>query len=907
MTTGGDAPDLDTIAKLATEVSPIPATRALVNAVPMCPACGSDVAALTPTCPACGQRSLVLPAQWTWAVGGVYRVRRRLRRHHALCLQSGPEGLTLLLPDGTNRTVAATRELVDPLLTKEQLAGLRCSPGLLLRYAVAHQQDPAAVPWSFDTLVSAALGSARTDPVLGRLTALDALAVNRPDLLEHIGLPEPETHWLRLVHAARRGDAQTVVFHAVALPIGRYRATIAVLAGLLPALRSTPDVDRLASFIHAWTDREPLATLVGRALHILPSNGSTAWADLDLRARRSTLPSALRDQVASLLAPELGTRCPPDLLGRASRRLFAWRYPDSSPNVLRADDLASLDTGTLDEFVDAGVVDVRLVEEMPVGRARAHLRARLDPCRMNDDELDAHPDERRRRAVVSGRPVADDDDSRRRVAAVSALRERRWDDVVVDDLDEPDRPRVRRLLALPEHPEGLHDADLLADRTLWPAIEVRLDDSRRTLTDDTRQRFPEFSAWLDLHRACEHLFLARWDWAATTARLCLEQSTEEPVRREALNVLACALLQRGDATRAMATLDEATDGSHPTALLANIGVTARSLSPQAAAPHLARVAQEAPTTGLRREAVMLALQMWRDDEFVRHGSEENDDALPLVVRDPLRALVADDISSDDFRAVATVLAQKDASWLLMSGAVDRSPHRDTLEAQFVRALAGGLPAFVAFFSEVRDWSSAPSWLVSERDDLVDACWKALVDDLDRFDDVLVDAALAIARSVGGLTRRKKTLISYLAVAMAAGRLSHRGHTMDDGLLDLWRDTKSGAASLPDETVGAAERFANHRVAHLVGVGLAKRVDHCVDAFDAWLEHAQRRGRDENRGLAVLQRCVDQLETVEKDLREWQLVSDHRGVRALYDENLHEVARAIPHVRRMITPKVEVLR
>lgn len=806
-----------------TEAGSFSPTRAAGH---QCPACGTVPVPLDRACPTCREQALVLPASARWDVGLLFRVRRGLRPRPALCIAVDGSGRTVLVPDGTLLVVGLDQAPTAPTLPPSELAEIRTSPGVLLRYARAAAEDPTSHPWPVDTLVHAALDALHTrrDRSVARLVALDALRLGRPDLLPHLGLPITEAHWLALVDAAGAGRVDDVVTHAAALPPGRYRSAIHVLAALLPQLVTRPAVgERLAGFLGGHRD-DPLAAVVARRLGVLAAHDGDRWSDADLRARVTPLPDLVRSELVALLAPHLVGKpsSSPTLLGRAGRVLHARLH--GTADTLSPQDIAHLGPAALDDLVDAGLVAADDVDQLPAGRARAHLRARLCPDRLDTDELDAHPGERARRALQEGGGEAVGADPR--LATLTAIRRARWDDVRADAVHDVERPVVEALLAGRTDGRRLLDDAVLRDRSLWPVVAELLDGDLAVVDDGVRGHSPSFAGWLDLREAREHLFLARWSRAADAARRCLATSPEESVRDEALNVLACALHLRGDARAAVAALAKAVEGEYSPALLANLAITSAEVDRQSAAPHLVRIARESPRAGLRRQAALRALRYWREDPDFWEGDEQ-DRVVPPVLRGMLREAVLDDgLSREDFRALALALSTRDGAWFGSADALRRSPHRDSTEARWFQARArDDVTARVQILLDASKVGALEPWLQSARDAMAEAVRSSLVDRLDDEHTDLGYTAIKLSAATSGSQDHHLCLLGVASVA-----IQEKETTADElhpdivGLLMSQRtvlDVLRGQDGL--ETVFAAEELATRRVEILERTHINRRV------------------------------------------------------------------------------------
>ena len=235
------------------------------------------------------------------------------------------------------------------------------------------------------------------------------------------------------------------------------------------------------------------------------------------------------------------------------------------------------------------------------------------------------------------------------------------------------------------------DTVVLADPTTWqPLVAMFGSDQLSWASQELVGQNSAFFEWLALVAAREHLFLADWRGGVMAARRCLSLATIESVRDEAQNLLACGLHNLGDHAAALRELEDAIKGDYSVALLANIGVVAAELDAELAAQHLGRIVREAPTVAMRMNAARSALVMWRSDRKVVAGRVEgHGGVLPTVLREPLRAMIGEQITLDDFRLIVSAMADFDPKWLTARTSLSGSPHRSSLEAKYFVAKADG--------------------------------------------------------------------------------------------------------------------------------------------------------------------------------------------------------------------------
>ncbi|MFC7612852.1 tol-pal system YbgF family protein [Actinokineospora soli] len=316
----------------------------------------------------------------------------------------------------------------------------------------------------------------------------------------------------------------------------------------------------------------------------------------------------------------------------------------------------------------------------------AYLLARTAPEELTDEQVAdlGFTDEAVRRAYARGDVEAVEQAPhcvlRSHLLAMSAIAHNRPSDVQLADVLPEHRDTARGLVdGLVEAQNGEPTGSLLRSRviddpTTWQPLVNLL--GTETLMRDGDGRIPNraFADWLALTAARERLFVADWVGAVGAARRCLDLATSEHVRDEAHNLLACALHNSGKREEALRELETAIEGDYSVALLANIGVVAAELDREVAAQHLARVVREAPTTRMRVNAAIRSLAMWQTDNTkVWAGEDLAAKKLPSALRDPLRAVITQDIAEDEFRLIANVLARLDAEWMRTPGSLTGSP------------------------------------------------------------------------------------------------------------------------------------------------------------------------------------------------------------------------------------------
>jgi len=798
---------------------------------------------------------------------------------------------TLLLHNGRLATVP-TGELpaVEPDQAVAHLPTLRSPVGRILRTAAAVDRGAVALPWTGENLFGHAFTILAAMPAYARSAALEVLALGRLDLLGRCGLSPTETIWLHLVAAARGGDVVGVVSAAAALPPHRYRRKIAILAALLGQVREVPDGPaRLAPALAAFAAAEPLAALVQRALGLVPASVRECTDDLALRAAAFAAPA----EIAALIGVVGAAHAEPNtraMLGNRGRLAVLHGAEHLAGEIAGTVDLRGAPLAVVDDLIDRGMVtDVAAAGAGRTTEERTYLTARLAPERLSAEQLDRldHRDEIVRRALAAGTSDLADADAElplgRHAAMVDLLSRKRPQDVVLDHVLPAHRMAARHLAAMiggaevGQEPASLLHEELLADRTTWlPLVRIFGTDRLRVASRELTRRFSEFFEWLGLVAAREHLFLADWRRAADAARSCLELASEEAVRDEAQNLLACALHNLGDHTAALHELDQAVEGGYSVALLANIGVVSGSLDSELAARHLARIVREAPTVAMRANAARQALATWFGDSTkIWQGEEGEQRTLPTVLREPLRSVVTEGIDIDDFRLLLSAMAKFDADWLTAPNTLRGSPHQGTLETKYYLALArdGFLPV-VDMFASVPNWGTAPEWLVTERDKLVDQTLEYLLEHLNDPDNAAGVIAHALVTKVHGIASHTETLLALLAVASLAYHLSNQDIELAPAIVDLFRQHQrrvpaldAEARELPDELVELCVRRITINIQAARGRDLVGLIDPYNTALDI-LDRVQRGSPAWFEARSLVANVVQICQQTKAGLRPW---------------------------------------
>ena len=90
------------------------------------------------------------------------------------------------------------------------------------------------------------------------------------------------------------------------------------------------------------------------------------------------------------------------------------------------------------------------------------------------------------------------------------------------------------------------------------------------------------------------------------------------------------------------------------------------------------------------------------------------------------------------------------------------------------------------------------------------------------------------------------------------------------------------------------------------MALSGRAQRAINDYNEWLERVQRTVQYHNEAMNVFQRSVDELREVRAQLTSWRVVSDDPDFRRALEHEVDVVADAIPHIQRMIMPKLDFL-
>jgi hypothetical protein len=882
-----------------------PANAALSNRMPFCRSCGTDHEAAARTCPECGLATGPMPTRQEGPIGLVYSFRRGLRKRRAIRIADTQEGATLLFESGETTSMALDTlpEPAESPLSDGELDAARTPPGVLLQLAAACRESTSKLKWDPEVLETAAVELAQ-DIVTTRLLAADAVMVGRTELLDRLPLTDSERHWLRAVDAAERDDPAAVVEAVTGLPPEAYRPKLGLLASQFPAARAGGvELTSLSAQLAPYLETEPLAALLHRALGGTTGDDAPGGQlerlirDDRALAERIPLPAKLSDELdAALKALDGQAPAAPAAvhsLDTNARAMLA--LSDPRPGLIRASDVEGIPLSVIDDLIDAGAVngDLVLAGSADPHRTR-YLRGRVAPRTLSDTDIDGldHHDERVRRIFIDGdREALDDLEDSPAVYHYRALVEatRQGAEPNVNDVYSEARPAFEDLLRLRTAKANdlslteLLSERLLADPTIWPMLLEIADATALEPTPDLQSRFPAFVEWLALYVARERLFLGEWSAAVAAADGCLELAKAESVRDEALNLKACGLYNLGEDTQATAALQEAIEGAHSEALLANIGIVAAGLEPEIAAMHLGRLIDESPTVPLRVAAARRTLAIWQSSDDASWRNSDNS-PLPDAFQDPLRRLAVGPIALEDFRNFACVLAIYDSEWMAESSNIAASPHAGTLEAEFYTARADNLTRMVAVMGKAMASGSAPKWVIDERDSLRSAAVDILFENIDEPDSFFGSVALAMVDEGVLATAYDRLLFTALGIAGVTYHLSERNDEIGDRIVGLVHNLRREWQNLDGEDRGRLEplvELATRRVVINRMNARGRNFDEAVDVYNGAIDLGAGAQPGSPAYIEALRRCDGVSKTchsIRDEIRQWVPIVDHTGVR-----------------------------
>jgi hypothetical protein len=673
-----------------------------------CRACGLRQADSDGTCSECGWE-LRRPEEAPSRLGVVVKVPGRLRARPGICVTDDGAATAVHLSAKDQVTLQATefdaleRVEVATVTTSIAFRFYNASNGVV---GVKHKWDTTMLTDIAGQIAASSMSSMR-------LSARDALQVERPEVFQTLTLSQGEKLWLQARQAAANRQAAETLELLNALPPNRYVGRVALVAHLAPVIRLDPALTALAvAMLHQFPDDEE-ANVVARYLRGATtaelSHGDIEWAG----ARLATLGSPDGARLAELAAAmrQGGTAEPPATSGYELTRAWTRYLQGMAGHDLSAHvtDLAPLPLSLIDDVLDAGSLpsaDLASCGRDPA--ETAYLVTRQDAGRAPAGFVyqAEHWVEFARRSYL-----ANDDSTLRMLPSSpeivhyeSMLELRRKGKTNVEKLSPALRQRVVELTdfcasaAQPDRPDV--PPWIGTDRTVWPLLADVARNGTLALRDDERRAYPLLADWIDLQRLLQTIWDGDWSGATMRATQLIPNLTTEQERDEAQNLQAFAEYQSGQLDRALDTLESALLGAYSDALLVNASVVASEVGSMRAGKFFARIVSEAPSDDVRLAALKQAVNVWSNDE---------DAEFPPELYEPVREVIQSSVQEADFIMFARLESTIDRDWFGSAAVLDAVPYAHHPAMTLYRARA-------RFFSERSD--DGPTELATALADVV---------------------------------------------------------------------------------------------------------------------------------------------------------------------------------------------
>jgi hypothetical protein len=633
----------------------------------------------------------------TVRVGSIFIARRTLiRREPFAIVDESAAGVTGIWADGIPGTLSSSR------LGKEVLPA---------------EQEVRSAAGRIHALIFSALPHLTKD-------CLESLTVRLHDMLEVPG------HAVGLL--LDREPLGLAFSDALALPIEGWRVRYEFLRSdptdarerreLAMQIVQDPSAPRGVRIRVAVSEELDL-TLIDSHVAGLFIKGDATAAMTDLIAE--DLAKANSDE-AGLLRQAVDS---PASLATSSNTAAALAHIGGTPPPVSQDiEVADLPTSIIDDLIDRGVSRFNLtrvsvdaqVDGIPELPLRAYVLGRLAPSDLGADELKVlqFTSEAYRRYILGDDEVAEGLSQPRLNDARVARALKRGE--IPSDVPTDER-LVELVSLLGGNGSQSPSETLLDDLSLWPTL-VNHGVVGSAQASVRAAIFADVSA---LNGARSALF--EWDWAraATLSRERLRGARREAVRDELLNTMACALWLQDRPESALAALDSALEGEYSDALLTNAAVVAGKLEPSEAVDRFVKLAREAPNPQQRAMAAERALVLWQNDD--QRIWDDDNSGIPDEILEALRPLLGQSISEDRYRRIVSVLANNDDEWLAAQPMTAFGAHSDSTTVRVYRARAQGIGEFITTLSDELTKPDHERWLAEERDNLVSAAVKVLID------------------------------------------------------------------------------------------------------------------------------------------------------------------------------------
>jgi hypothetical protein len=744
-------------------------------------------------------------------IGAVVRARRGLRSDTAIVIDAREGHAEVVWPSGEVATVQ-WRRIKEPLRVPD--AEVRSLPGRLMRL-----------------LSSKDVGTHLTDQ------ARHAIHVRLAELTQQRG------HAVGLL--LDREPLSLSIEDCMALPLEPWRIRYEFLAGGSSGTAELVDDivgDQTAPLgvraIVALTHARDAALASPEAELVFGSPGRGATGS-ELAAAATVLGGALR---AAGVAPanllKTAAAAPSQLAVGFDAAALLIGLDGRTPAGQRLRVSTETPASVVDDLIDRGIA-VELAgnsldaatDPNQAGLAR-YLRARLDPQSLTSaDVLELQFGEESVRRYLSG------DDSVRTAIPASIEHDIQVLRAAVSG-GEPSAPAsdplIQELSSLLSSSSRVAPSELLlSDQSVWQVL-IDAGVGGGAGGGPLAERFAGVSS---LSRSVRALFEWRWDDARSIAKNGLRIVRREDVRDELLNVMACALWLKGDTEPALAALDTALGGEYTDALLLNASVVASELEHSTARERLVRIAREAPSAHQRAMAAERALILWiNDDERIW---EEDDETLPVEIRDSLRPLIREPLPEDRYLRIVKVLASHDNDWLARQPDSAFGANANSPSTRIFKARAAGLDDFAEALAVELKRGNHPEWVVRERDSVVEAAIEVLFERNDElsaaiFGLTLIDAGLP-------MPTEQRVPLKCLTVASIAANVDPEESEPNERFIDFIIEAHADLSSVDAddrERLASLVTIAAERLATAYFRFRYHEFDEAIDAYNAMMAKIQ---------------------------------------------------------------------
>ena len=839
-----------------------------------CRSCGVDTTETDVFCPECKaelKNSESQPAR----VGLLYGVKSRIGLTRlGLCVAESSDSLTVHL--NAESIVDLPNEKAN--LRSEVSADLSVA-GRFYRALSLREQGAIKGKWDTDALADMAWEYANQDMTSVRRLADEGIMFGWDEVVEALPLSSSERSWLRAHASAVREDPSSLLRHLSELPADGYHDRCGLVLPLLDAILKSEDANAWRDLVFGWFDRVPGASTLRAILADSTDLSETIEAVQDLASCLSDGSGlAWTEAVTSLQEDWLGD--PPHVEADAWRA-YRW-YRD--PTIDGFPVMSELPLPLIDDAIDAGQVPSTSDLTGFNPRDRRYLLARVDPVRLNEQELrdlDHRAELARRffvaRDATSMKKLDDDQAVCHYAGLLTSLSET---DDALDSLRHDARHTLKIMReTLCGFKSGELDVlpdELAEDMTTWTAFSHMALKGRLQLTDRQRIEFPRFADWVDLHTVISLVWSQRYREAEDLARLLEGRVTEEVIQDEVLSLRALALHELGRSADALSCLETALAGAYTESLLVNTGIVAAHADPVVATQYFTRLIAEAPTEELQIKAMHMAVQTW---------SATPELVLPPETSDCLNSLLgAARLDEEEYLGFIKVAAMFDGERLATSPPTEPvDPVLSLIHGLYVakvRNRFGHIPLdeYTRELIAVGTVASGRAWHNTELEILCDHLVGSVACDFG-------DAALAVVESVmrffldgPGLLRREVffCLGAQAAAHMAAG-LESEGECLGREtrqllLIEPWQAFLSERKEIPQGVIEVVENNFSLCFSSTLGCSAAyTRV--AASAYAQEISDLGHRAEWDHQNLPRIRRqqrdLLDSIERLIGDLAEFQ--------------------------------------